>query len=109
MVLCLPRRSPPNRLFANPGDLINPKDAAHKLAKIFPEIDEKELLKKLSRDNSFVWIKRNLTPREQHAANNLGLPGLYFQPEQRRIYPQGNLLSHVLGYVGVDHKGLSGY
>jgi cell division protein FtsI (penicillin-binding protein 3) len=95
-------------LFANPGDLPDAKEAAHKLAGIFPEIDEKELLKKLSRDNTFVWIKRNLTPQEQHAANNLGIPGLYFQPEQKRVYPFGNLFSHVLGYVGLDHKGLSG-
>ena len=95
-------------LFANPGDLRDPQDAARRLAQIFPEIDAKELAKKLSRDNSFVWIKRNLTPREQRAANNLGIPGLYFQPEQRRIYPHGNLLSHLLGFVGVDQKGLAG-
>jgi cell division protein FtsI (penicillin-binding protein 3) len=95
-------------LFANPGDIADPQDTAHKLALIFPETDEKDLAKKLSRDNSFVWIKRNLTPAEQHAANNLGIPGLYFKPEQKRVYPFGNLLSHVLGFVGVDHKGLAG-
>lgn len=95
-------------LFANPGDIADPKDAAHKLTRIFPEMDEKELVVKLLRDSSFVWIKRNLTPAEQHAANNLGIPGLYFRPEQKRVYPFGNLTSHVLGFVGVDQKGLGG-
>jgi cell division protein FtsI (penicillin-binding protein 3) len=96
-------------LFANPQDLHDPHDAAKKIAAVFPDINAKELEKKLSRDESnFVWIKRNLTPKEQHAANNIGIPGLYFQPEQKRVYPYGNLLSHVIGFVGVDHKGLGG-
>ncbi len=95
-------------LFANPRDLNDPDDTARKLAHIFPEIDESDMARKLKRDVSFIWIKRNLTPTEQRAANNLGIPGLYFQPEQKRVYPQSNLLSHVIGFVGLDNKGLSG-
>ncbi|MEI7669958.1 MAG: hypothetical protein WCJ33_07740, partial [Pseudomonadota bacterium] len=92
-------------LFANPNDLMNAKDAAKKIAKTFPELDEKDLYKKLSRKSSFIWIKRNLTPKEQYAANNLGIPGLYFQEEQKRVYPDNNLLSHVIGFVGLDNSG----
>jgi cell division protein FtsI (penicillin-binding protein 3) len=95
-------------LFADPRDLSDPRDTARKLARTFPDLDEADLAKKLAGDGSFVWIKRNLTPREQRAANNLGIPGLYFQPEQKRVYPFGSLFSHVLGFVGVDHKGLAG-
>jgi len=95
-------------LFANPHDLISAKDATRKIVKIFPELDEKDVYKKLSKNCSFVWIKRNLTPKEQYAANNLGLPGLYFQQEHKRIYPEGSLLSHVTGFVGLDNTGLSG-
>ena len=95
-------------LFANPHDLPDADDAAQKISRIFPEINKADLAKKLKRDASFVWIKRNLTPKEQHAANNLGIPGLYFQPEQKRVYPYGSLLSHVIGFVGVDHAGLAG-
>ena len=88
--------------------MIATDDAAHKLAGVFPELNAKDLKKKLNREATFVWIKRNLTPQEQHAVNNLGIPGLYFQPEQKRVYPHGNLFSHVLGYVDRDNKGLAG-
>ncbi len=95
-------------LFANPRVMVEPYEAAKKLTTVFPEMKEKELRKRLTEDSSFVWIKRNLTPREQHAVNNLGIPGLYFQPEQRRVYPYGSLFAHVVGYVGIDNQGLAG-
>lgn len=95
-------------LFAKPNVMVEPYEAAKKLVTVFPEMREKDLRKKLTQNASFVWIKRNLTPKEQHAVNNLGIPGLYFQPEQRRVYPYANLLSHIVGYVGVDNKGLAG-
>ena len=95
-------------LFADAREVKNPGDAAKKLVKLFPEVGHKKLLKELSSGKSFVWLKRNLTPIEQHKVNNLGIPGLYFQPEVRRVYPHGALFSHVLGYVGVDNRGLAG-
>lgn len=95
-------------LFAKPKIMVEPYEAARKLASVFPDMREKDLRKKLTQNVGFVWIKRNLTPKEQHAVNNLGIPGLYFQPEQRRVYPHANLLSHVVGYVGIDNKGLAG-
>jgi cell division protein FtsI (penicillin-binding protein 3) len=95
-------------LFANPHNISNPEDTALRIVKTFPDLNEKDILKKLKHDASFVWIKRNLTPKEQGAANNLGIPGLYFQPEQKRVYPYRHLLSHVVGFVGIDDAGLSG-
>ncbi|MCE2927547.1 MAG: penicillin-binding protein 2 [Rickettsiales bacterium] len=94
-------------MFANPKEIREPQVAAKQLEKVLG-IDDAQLLKHLTSNKSFVWIKRNLTPREQAAANSLGIPGLYFLPEERRVYPYGNLLSHVVGYVGVDNKGLAG-
>jgi cell division protein FtsI (penicillin-binding protein 3) len=95
-------------LFANPHDIADPDNAAVRLVAVFPDLNKADIAKRLKRDATFVWIKRNLTPKEQHTANNLGIPGLYFQPEQKRIYPYGNLLSHVIGFVGLDHNGLAG-
>jgi cell division protein FtsI (penicillin-binding protein 3) len=94
-------------LFANPQELKNPQETAKRLGQALG-LDDKLLLTRLKGGKSFVWIKRNLTPREQQAANSLGIPGLYFLPEEKRIYPYGNLLSHVVGYVGIDNKGLAG-
>ena len=94
-------------VFANPKELKNIPEVAHNLAKTL-RMDEKLLTKRLNKGKSFVWIKRNLSPLEQNQVNRLGIPGLYFQPEERRVYPYGNLLSHALGYVGMDNKGQAG-
>jgi len=94
-------------LFANPSEIKEPQEASLKLSKIL-KMDEKQLSKRLSSPKTFVWIKRNLTPKEQQAINSLGIPGLYFSPEERRVYPYGNLLAHLVGYVGVDNRGLGG-
>ncbi|PIR39413.1 MAG: penicillin-binding protein [Alphaproteobacteria bacterium CG11_big_fil_rev_8_21_14_0_20_39_49] len=95
-------------LYANPKVILDIDDAVKKVSAIFPETDAASLKSKLSSDKHFVWIKRNLTPKEQYKINELGLPGLYFKEEEKRIYPHKNLMSHILGFVDVDGKGISG-
>ena len=95
-------------LFAVPKLVKDPERVAERLASILPDIEESEVAAKLASDKSFVWIKRQLTPSQAIEVNRLGIPGLQFQPEGRRVYPEGNLLSHVVGYVDVDGKGLGG-
>jgi cell division protein FtsI (penicillin-binding protein 3) len=95
-------------LYANPRVILDVKEAATKLHQLFPELSYKSIFSDLSSTKSFIWIKRNLTPKEQYEVNLLGIPGLYFERGERRVYPHGNLLSHVLGYVGLDGKGLAG-
>lgn len=95
-------------LYANARVMQDRDEAARKLAKLFPDLSAKELKEKFDSGKTFVWVKRNLNPKQQLAVNNLGIPGLNFQTEERRIYPQGELFAHVLGYVGVDGHGLSG-
>ncbi len=94
-------------IFANPQEVRNHEEVAAKLEKAL-HLDAKQLLARFKNGKSFVWLKRNLSPKEQQAANSLGIPGIYFLPEERRVYPYGNLLSHAVGYVGVDNKGLAG-
>jgi cell division protein FtsI (penicillin-binding protein 3) len=94
-------------VFVNPKEIKDPQDAAQRIGKALG-LDSGQMLKRLQSGKSFVWIKRNLTPKEQFAANALGIPGLYFLPEERRVYPYGNLFSHTIGYVGIDNKGLAG-
>jgi cell division protein FtsI (penicillin-binding protein 3) len=95
-------------LYADPKALLDPQEAVDKLKEVFPEIDPVKLKANLLSEKRFVWIKRNLTPSEQHDVNALGIPGLYFQRGESRVYPHGNLLSHVLGFTGIDGRGLSG-
>lgn len=95
-------------LYADPKYILDPVEAAKKLHAVLPEISHKELLSKFMSGKRFIWIKRNLTPKEQYAINALGIPGLNFEEEEKRVYPKGNLFAHTLGYVGVDGKGLAG-
>ena len=95
-------------LFADPKLVLDPGEAARRLAAVLPGLGEVQLLAKLSADRRFVWLRRNLTPRQKYEVNRLGLPGLYFQREERRVYPHGTLASHVLGYTDVDNRGIAG-
>ncbi|HEX6841993.1 MAG TPA: penicillin-binding protein 2 [Stellaceae bacterium] len=95
-------------LFANPKQIQDPHGVARKLVGVLPDLDESEVYAKLASDKSFVWLKRQLTPRQELAVNRLGIPGLQFQDEERRIYPKGSLTAHVVGYTGIDNKGLAG-
>ncbi|MCC2646323.1 MAG: penicillin-binding protein [Rickettsiaceae bacterium] len=95
-------------LYANPKKLIDPQEAVTKLLKIIPNLEKNKLMRDLKSDRTFIWIKRDLTPKEQYAIHNLGIPGFYFEKEYKRVYTYGNLLSHTLGFVGRDDNGLAG-
>jgi cell division protein FtsI (penicillin-binding protein 3) len=95
-------------LYANPKQILDPKDAARQLVKALPDLNEAEVLARLQSDKSFVWLKRRLTPKEQFEVNRLGIPGFQFEREERRVYPHGNLVAHVVGFASIDNKGLAG-
>lgn len=95
-------------LYANPRRLLDPEKAARALATALPGMDYEETLKKLNSDRGFVWIQRHLTPRQQWAVLEQGIPGLDFIDEFSRVYPQGPLMPHLLGYVDADNKGIAG-
>jgi cell division protein FtsI (penicillin-binding protein 3) len=95
-------------LYANPKQLIDPREATRRLLAVFPGLDEAPTFAKLTADKSFVWVKRQLTPLQEYEVNALGIPGLQFQHEQRRFYPYGDLAAHVVGYSGIDNKGFAG-
>lgn len=96
-------------LVANPSLVRDADGVARKLSKALSGVSYKTLRAKLSKGGSkFAYLKRHMTPTEQERVNNLGVPGLYFEDHTRRVYPFGPLVSHVLGYVDVDDRGLSG-
>lgn len=95
-------------LYADSARISDAESTARGLKKIFPEISYEDTLKKLQSGKRFVWIRRDLTPSEQYAVLDLGQPGLGFQREDRRIYPQGPMAAHLVGYTSVDNAGLAG-
>jgi cell division protein FtsI (penicillin-binding protein 3) len=95
-------------LYANPRQIVDAAAATRGLMAALPSLDRAELFTKLTSGKGFVWIKRHLSPDEEYAVNQLGMPGLQFENEERRVYPYGNLLSHAVGYSGIDDNGLAG-
>ncbi|EGY00535.1 peptidoglycan synthetase FtsI [Nitrospirillum viridazoti Y2] len=94
--------------YADPKLVIDAEEAARKLVATLPDLDYRQVLKDLKGDKRFVWIKRNLTPRQEFEVNKLGIPGVFFQQEEHRIYPQGSLTAHLIGLTGIDNNGLMG-
>ncbi|KAA0598364.1 cell division protein FtsI (penicillin-binding protein 3) [Azospirillum lipoferum] len=95
-------------LYADPKLVSRPEEAAQKLVSALPDLDYKDVLAKLSGDRRFVWLKRNLTPKQQAAVHRLGIPGVAFEQEERRFYPAGPLTAHIVGFTGIDNNGLAG-
>ncbi|MEX2201068.1 MAG: penicillin-binding protein 2, partial [Dongiaceae bacterium] len=95
-------------LYADPRQVPDAAAAARRLVAVLPELSEAQIAGKLALDNSFVWLKRNLTPQQQYDVNRLGIPGLHFQYEEKRLYPQGSLVAHVVGFTDIDGRGLAG-
>ncbi|MBC6441337.1 MAG: penicillin-binding protein 2 [Rhodospirillales bacterium] len=99
---------PTASLYAEPRRVLDAGEAARALAGILPEIDAAEVEEDLASDRGFVWVQRSITPVQQAEIHALGLPGLGFMREERRVYPQGQLTSHLVGFTDIDRHGLAG-
>jgi len=98
-----------NSLYADPQLIQDLDEAIEKIAAVLPSLGEAELRKLLAdKSRRFVWVARSLSPRHAQRIHDLGLPGLAFRTELRRVYPLGALAGHVLGAVDLDNRGLAG-
>ncbi|MBM3651256.1 MAG: penicillin-binding protein 2, partial [Alphaproteobacteria bacterium] len=96
-------------LYADPRKIIDVDEAVELLTTALPDLDAKTLRGRLTQANrAFVWIKRQVTPEERDSVYNLGIPGVGFVNEQKRVYPKGRLAAHAVGYVDVDTRGIAG-
>jgi cell division protein FtsI (penicillin-binding protein 3) len=95
-------------VFAEPRRIIDKDEAVELLTAVLPDLDARELRDKLGSKKGFVWVKREITPRQQQEVYRLGLPGVGFTPENKRVYPNGAILSHVLGFTNLDNQGIAG-
>jgi cell division protein FtsI (penicillin-binding protein 3) len=95
-------------LFAEPRKLIDVDEAEEMLTAVMPELDVKELRERLSSKRGFVWLKREITPVQQQAVHRAGIPGIGFLTENKRVYPNGAVVSHLIGLVNIDNQGIAG-
>ena len=63
---------------------------------------------RLSSRKGFVWLKREITPKQQQAIHRLGIPGIGFLRENKRVYPTGAEVAHLIGLVNIDNQGIAG-
>lgn len=82
--------------------------AVQALVQCFPDLDKQTLERRFESQKGFVWIKRHITPKQRQVLLKLGLPGVFLQQDIKRVYPQKNLFSHVLGMTDVDGLGVCG-
>jgi cell division protein FtsI (penicillin-binding protein 3) len=94
-------------IFGVPTSLDSPAGAARSLSPVL-HIRREEIEKKLRQDKHFVWLARKVEPEQGHRLEQLSIDGIGIVMEGRRFYPKGPLLSHVLGFVGMDGLGLEG-
>ena len=95
-------------LFADAREVWDPVASTEAITAVFPDLDAAVIEERLSSKKAFIWVKRNLSPRERQAAFELGLPELGFRIEPRRVYPRGRLAAHVLGFTDIDMNGTAG-
>lgn len=92
---------------AHSKDVKDPAALAKKLHEILGG-DERVLRERLSRRKDFVWLARKITPAQSIKIARLKRREIEIRKEWKRIYPNRETASHVLGFVGLDHEGLEG-
>src|SRR5689334_21835795 len=95
-------------LFAEPHRIIDKDEAVELLATVIPDLDTAEVRERLSSRRRFVWLRREITAKQRQEIHRLGLPGIGFMHENKRVYPSGPLVSHLLGHVNIDNQGIAG-
>ncbi len=96
-------------LYASPAD-ISDKEKTNIISKLsgMLGLDNSYLNNRLSRNKSFIWLARKLDYQTAEKVKNLNIKDVGFIKESKRSYPNGYLASHVIGFAGIDNKGLEG-
>ncbi|WP_407658658.1 peptidoglycan D,D-transpeptidase FtsI family protein [Methylobacterium planeticum] len=100
-------------VFAEPGNIYDIDEAVELLTAVLPELNATDLRKKLAsrkdrKGAGFVWVKREITPKQQAEVHRLGIPGIGFLPDHKRVYPNGTAAAHILGVTNLDNVGIAG-
>ena len=98
---------PVKSVYADPKLVPSPALAAKKLSAVLGA-GERALEERLRRKKRFVWLARKVDDETAARVDMLSLEGIYLTDEMKRFYPNAELLSHVLGFVGIDNDGLEG-
>lgn len=92
---------------AFPRQITDPRAAAAQLAGLLNQ-PRREIYERLDPKRSFVWLKRQATPKEAEAILATNIRGVHFIAEHSRHYPSKSLAAQLLGFCGIDGNGLEG-
>ncbi|MDZ4366986.1 MAG: penicillin-binding transpeptidase domain-containing protein, partial [Afipia sp.] len=106
MILATDVKTP--SLFGEPRRIIDKDEAIELLTATLPDVDAGEVRDRLSSRKGFVWLKREITAQQQKDIYRLGIPGIGFLRENKRVYPSGPIVSHLIGHVNIDNQGIAG-
>ena len=95
-------------LFAEPRRIVDADEALEKLLTVLPDLNIEQTYNRLKSNAGFIWLRRQLSPSQQQAIMQLGIPGIGFRTEKRRFYPGGPTAAHIVGLVNIDNKGIAG-
>jgi cell division protein FtsI (penicillin-binding protein 3) len=95
-------------LFAEPRRIIDADEASELLVAVMPDLASTDYRERLASKRGFVWLKRDISAKQQREVYKLGVPGVGFLNETKRTYPKSAEVSHVLGYVNIDNQGSAG-
>src|SRR3954471_11058701 len=98
-------------IYAVPTEIDKPAEAAKKICDALRDCDGRErqsIAEKLAQRRAFAYVKRQVSPDQAERVAALNLDGVGFMKESKRFYPNKELAAHLLGWVGIDNKGLSG-
>src|ERR1700716_1830593 len=96
------------RFLGDPRGIIDRDGAIELLTATLPDLDTGEVRERLSSKKGFAWLKREITPKQQQEIHRLGIPGIGFLRENKRVYPTGNEVAHLIGLVNIDNQGIAG-
>ncbi|MBS1113790.1 MAG: stage sporulation protein [Nitrospirae bacterium] len=94
-------------LYCDPEALIADEEDIKKLGSLVNK-EPRRILAKIPDEGRFAWIKRKLSPEVADKVRDLDIEGLGFVTEAKRVYPKGELASHIIGFVGIDNQALEG-
>jgi cell division protein FtsI (penicillin-binding protein 3) len=92
---------------ACPAKIADAGEAAKKIGALLG-ISPKNLKETLSSKRMFAWVQRGVTPDLAEKIRALNIPGIYFEKDSRRYYPNRSLAAQVIGFTGTDDTGLEG-
>ena len=98
---------PMDSVFGDPVDIKDAPLVARLLSRAL-NIPPEEIETKIREAHTPVRLAKKLSPEIVQRIDDMNLKGVFFQKENRRVYPQRESLAHALGYVDVDEKGIGG-